>query len=118
MSFVKVVAAFGFLAGWAHGAMMLTAIGVLAIAGILFYYFSDAAQSRLTRLALAMILGGAVGNLIDRLRLGYVVDFVDWHWDHVYHWPAFNIADSSISVAVVLLLVELLLEGRRTASKG
>ncbi|MDX8383878.1 MAG: signal peptidase II [Ghiorsea sp.] len=57
---------------------------------------------------LMLILVGAVGNIWDRMTLGYVVDFIDWYviWDGVaYHWPAFNIADSCISVAVVLLLV-------------
>src|SRR5262249_50045245 len=106
-------------AGWAHGSLLLTAISVFAIGGILFYYFSASAQSFITRLALAMILGGALGNLMDRLRLGYVVDFIDWHWDNLYHWPAFNIADSSISVAVVLLLLEMLWESRRAkGAKG
>ena len=59
------------------------------------------------RLALALIMGGAVGNLLDRLRLGHVVDFVDVYWG-VHHWPAFNVADSAISVGVALLLLDIL----------
>jgi len=62
----------------------------------------------LVKLAIALIIGGAVGNLIDRLTLGYVVDFLDFHW-HSYHWPAFNVADSAIVLGVALLvLFELL----------
>lgn len=57
--------------------------------------------------AIALIFGGAVGNLIDRARFGAVVDFIDVHW-RAWHWPAFNVADSAISVGVVLLAVRLL----------
>ena len=62
-------------------------------------------QQILEGLALALILGGALGNLYDRLTLGYVVDFLDFHWSG-RHFPAFNIADSAISVGAVLILVE------------
>ena len=61
---------------------------------------------RLGRLALGLVFGGAAGNLLDRWRLGAVVDFVDVHW-RGYHWPAFNVADSAITVGVVLLAAEL-----------
>jgi signal peptidase II len=54
-----------------------------------------------------MILGGAAGNLVDRLRLGYVVDFLDVHW-RGWHWPAFNVADSAICAGVALLMLETL----------
>lgn len=56
------------------------------------------------KVAIALIIGGAIGNLIDRLTLGYVVDFLDFHW-HDYHWPAFNVADSAIVVGVALLIL-------------
>jgi len=55
-------------------------------------------------LPLALIVGGALGNLIDRVRFGYVVDFVHWYWND-FHWPVFNLADSAISIAAVLLIV-------------
>jgi signal peptidase II len=58
-------------------------------------------------IAIALIFGGAVGNLLDRVRFGAVVDFVDVHW-RAYHWPAFNVADSAISVGVALLALRLL----------
>jgi signal peptidase II len=59
------------------------------------------------QLAIGLIFGGAVGNLIDRARFGAVVDFVDVHW-HGYHWPAFNAADSAITVGVALLALRLM----------
>jgi signal peptidase II len=63
----------------------------------------------LASLALGMILGGAIGNLIDRLRYGMVVDFLDFYLDR-YHWPAFNVADSAISVGVGLMVLGMLVE--------
>ncbi len=66
-------------------------------------------------LAVGLIFGGAVGNLIDRARFGAVVDFVDVHW-RTWHWPAFNLADSAISVGVALLALRLLTE-RATKSE-
>lgn len=65
------------------------------------------------RLGLAMVFGGAVGNLIDRARLSYVIDFIDWHWYNAATWPTFNIADAFISVGVGFLVLDMLLEGRR-----
>jgi len=62
-------------------------------------------------LSLGLIFGGAIGNLIDRGRFGAVVDFIDVYW-RSYHWPAFNVADSAISVGVALLAARLLLSGR------
>jgi signal peptidase II len=71
-----------------------------------------------TGLSLALIIGGAVGNLIDRIQLGYVVDFIDvYFWD--WHYPAFNVADSAITVGVVLLLLDSVLQAfkRKDASR-
>jgi signal peptidase II len=67
---------------------------------------------RLGTLALGLVFGGAAGNLLDRWRLGSVVDFIDVHWRQ-YHWPAFNVADSAITVGVVLLAAELAFPSRR-----
>ena len=71
-------------------------------------------RANLLGVALALILAGAVGNVIDRLRLGYVVDFVQVHW-HEHYFPAFNVADSAITVGAACLLLDALLAGRRAA---
>ncbi len=68
-------------------------------------------------IAVGLIFGGAVGNLIDRARFGAVVDFVDVHW-RTWHWPAFNVADSAITVGVVLLALRLLTERSATSGRG
>src|SRR6266571_4822276 len=68
-------------------------------------------------IAIGLIFGGAVGNLIDRARFGAVVDFVDVHW-RTWHWPAFNVADSAITVGVVLLALRLLTERSATSGRG
>jgi signal peptidase II len=76
--------------------------------GVLLYiYHTHPGPGRLVRLSLALLLGGAVGNLVDRLRLGHVVDFID-----VGPWPVFNLADSSIVVGIILLAALFLLEER------
>ena len=67
----------------------------------------SAAQKRLA-LALALILGGGLGNLIDRVLLGYVIDFISWHYEQWY-WPAFNVADAAITAGALLLLLDSVL---------
>ncbi|MDR0380247.1 MAG: signal peptidase II, partial [Candidatus Accumulibacter sp.] len=64
-------------------------------------------------LALTLVLGGAIGNLIDRLRFGVVVDFIQWHVAG-YYWPAFNLADSAITLGAVLLLCDQLFASRKS----
>jgi len=88
-----------------------TALACLALAGIAFYYTQLAAHERLARLGVACIAGGAIGNLIDRIRLGYVLDFVDVYWG-TWHFWAFNVADSAITVGAVLVFADLLLVKR------
>lgn len=75
---------------------------------VLFWWWQERVKAGLTSWLLVMILAGAAGNIWDRIQLGYVVDFIDWfvRTETVeYHWPAFNVADACISVAVVLLIV-------------
>lgn len=62
-------------------------------------------HERLLAIGLALVIGGALGNLIDRIWLGHVVDFLDFHWGG-WHWPAFNVADSAITLGVALLLID------------
>ncbi|MGP0056405.1 MAG: signal peptidase II [Steroidobacteraceae bacterium] len=66
---------------------------------------------------LALVLGGAIGNVIDRIRLGSVVDFIHFHWDRAY-FPAFNVADSAITVGAACLLLDALLESKRSKAKA
>ena len=76
------------------------------ICGFILYAFRKE-KSPWSRVALMMILGGAIGNLWDRLRYGVVIDFLDFHWGD-YHWPAFNIADSAICIGVAIMLWQTL----------
>jgi signal peptidase II len=105
-------AAFSFLAdssGWQR--WFFTGLGLVAAAVIIWMLKSHAGQ-RLFSFAMACILGGAVGNVIDRLVHGYVVDFLDFH-SHGYHFPAFNAADSAITLGAVCLVLDELLRVRR-----
>jgi signal peptidase II len=102
-------AAFGLLSDWdvPYQAVALAVLSLCALAAIAFYFVRLPPAARLPRLALALVLGGAVGNLIDRARLGYVVDFVHAYWRH-HQWPDFNVADSAITVGVTLLVLDIL----------
>jgi signal peptidase II len=106
-------AAFSFLAGasgWQR--WFFTVLGFVAAAVILWMLKSHPGQ-RLFSFAMACILGGAIGNVIDRLMYGYVVDFLDLHWRGM-HFPAFNVADSAITVGAACLILDELLRVRRT----
>jgi len=114
-------AAFSFLAtasGWQR--WFFTGIGMVASVFII-YLLRTHPQQRLFCFALALVLGGAIGNVIDRLLYGHVIDFLDFHWDWLAplfyqgHFPAFNIADSAISVGTVCLILDELLRVRRGA---
>lgn len=100
-------AAFGFLAtaNPAFRVPFFLAIPIIAMVVLGFLYRDLPRESRWRSLALGLVTGGAVGNLIDRVRLGYVVDFLDFHYKNVYYFPAFNIADSAICVGVAILLL-------------
>lgn len=105
-------AAFGILADSAIRVPFFITVATLAALGILWYLRHLREDQRLLHFALSLVFAGAVGNLIDRVRLGEVIDFLDVHWYH-YHWPAFNVADSAITVGVGLLLLDLWFEERR-----
>ena len=104
-------AAFGFLAGdktWLRQFFFVT-VSIIALVVIALAYNHLKKQSRIFVYSLGLIAGGAVGNLIDRLRFGSVVDFLDFYLGS-YHWPAFNAADSAITVGVGLFLLGTLLQ--------
>ncbi len=107
-------AAFGILSNSGTlGTVLLTAVTLIALIVIGFLIRTARREGdRLTALSLALIGGGAVGNLIDRIRLGSVVDFLDFYIGS-YHWPAFNIADSAITVGVVLTLIGFFLKSSK-----
>lgn len=100
-------AAFSLLAnepGWQR--LFFLAVGIIA-SGFIFHLLRKAQGRPLFCLALALILGGALGNVIDRIAYGHVVDFLDFYLG-AWHWPAFNVADSGISVGAVLLILDSL----------
>jgi signal peptidase II len=99
-------AAFSFLSdagGWQR--WFFVTIGVLVSAALVVWLSRLDVRERLTAYGLALVVGGAIGNLIDRILLGKVVDFLQWHWQDWY-WPSFNLADSAITLGVVLLLID------------
>jgi len=98
---------FGLFNGGAGVNALIFSLAAAAIIGDLVYWLRRAASPFLA-VAIGMIIGGAVGNVIDRLRLGAVVDFLDFHVD-AFHWPAFNLADSAICIGVIAMLLDGLL---------
>lgn len=100
-------AAFGIFADSAMRVPLLSGIAVLAVGVILWILPRLGAEQRWQKLGLVLVVPGALGNLIDRVRFGYVVDFIDVHW-YQYHWPAFNVADSAITIGVAFMLVDIL----------
>jgi signal peptidase II len=105
-------AAFSFLAGAAGWQRwFFTAVGLAAAALIVWMLRSHSGQ-KLFSFAMACILGGALGNVIDRMTRGYVVDFLDFHW-HGMHFPAFNVADSGITIGAACLILDELLRVKR-----
>jgi signal peptidase II len=89
---------------------VLAAISLLAAIGVAYYLIRFAANHSRLNISLSLLLAGIVGNLIDRVRLGEVVDFIDFHWYEKYTWPTFNIADAAICVGAALLALEMLFE--------
>jgi signal peptidase II len=110
----NVGAAFSFLAsasGWQR--WVFIGLAVVVSIGITVWLFAlPRGAHRLLSAGLALVLGGALGNLIDRIRLGYVIDFLHFHWDRAY-FPAFNVADSAITVGAACLLLDALFEAKR-----
>ncbi|MDU0458141.1 MAG: signal peptidase II [Geobacteraceae bacterium] len=105
-------AAFSFLSNASWRLPFFITVSMIAALVILIAFRKLRDDQRLAQISLAMIFSGAVGNLIDRIRLGEVIDFLDAHW-YQHHWPAFNVADSLICVGVFLLAIDMLLEEKR-----
>jgi signal peptidase II len=105
-------AAFGIMANLAPKLRdpILFLIPCLVLGLILFAFTRLKENQILSTYALSLVIGGAVGNLADRLRLGYVVDFLDFHWRNQQHFPAFNLADTAITCGVLMLFISLFYE--------
>jgi signal peptidase II len=111
-------AAFGFLANTSETFRYFFFFGItaLVILLIIYYIITSKSENMLYLISLTLIFSGAVGNLIDRIRYGAVVDFLDFYI-HTWHWPAFNVADSSISLGAVLMIFGMIVERKKeTAS--
>ena len=110
--------AFGLFAAGSNtaGVMILTLLGVVALGLVLLYFWKTPAANRWVLVSLSLILGGAVGNLLDRALSGSVTDFIEVYVGS-YHWPTFNAADSAISIGIVMMVIDALwLERRRSAA--
>jgi len=110
-------AAFGLLnaVDFPYKPIVMIAIAAVALVAIAAYATQLGFHERMARFGLALILGGAFGNLIDRASAGYVVDFVDVYWGATHFW-AFNVADSAITIGAILVLLDMIGIGRRHAS--
>ena len=110
-------AAFGLLnaVDFPYKPIVMIAIAAVALVAIAAYATQLGFHERMARFGLALILGGAFGNLIDRAYAGYVVDFVDVYWGATHFW-AFNVADSAITIGAILVLLDMIGIGRRHAS--
>ena len=106
-------AAFGMLnnVDFQYKALVMVVVALAALVAVTTYALTLPPAQRIARFGLALILGGAIGNLIDRATTGFVVDFVDVYWRGIHFW-AFNVADSAITVGVVLMLLDTLGVGR------
>lgn len=111
--------AFGFMnaTDFPFKTVILACVAIGALAALAMYAATLPANQWLARIGLALILGGAAGNLIDRITEGYVVDFVDLYWSGWHFW-AFNVADASITVGVTLMILDLLGAGSRHVSRA
>jgi len=111
-------AAFGILSGANENLRIpfFLTVSVIAIAIILYTIYTYEEESQVFPVSMGLILGGAIGNMIDRVRLGEVIDFVDVHW-YGHHWPAFNVADSAITVGVTLLIINIIFEHKNVETE-
>jgi signal peptidase II len=104
--------AFGFFAEHGIGAgWLLTALGLVALGAVSVYFGFASARDRRLLLALALVVGGAVGNLIDRIASHAVTDFIDLYVG-THHWPSFNVADAAISIGIALMAIDSLFARR------
>ncbi len=106
--------AFGMMQKLPGGRIILSLVGLAALMLVFYYLRQTGLRQVRMHLALGLVAGGAVGNLIDRIYFGKVTDFIVWHYKG-HEWPAFNVADAALVVGVCLMALEMLLEKRRPA---
>jgi len=94
----------------------LVSIGAVVLITLYYLRLSGAKEERWAMVGLPLVLGGAIGNWVDRLARGFVIDFIEAHWKDVYTWPSLNVADSAIVVGVILLLVDGIVRRERKAA--
>ncbi len=100
-----------FSSNTAYGPWLLSLMAVAICIGLIIWIVKE--KNQMIRLGLSLVLGGAIGNVIDRIRLGGVIDFLDFHYE-VYHWPAFNIADTAICLGAFLIFIQLFTQKKDT----
>ena len=112
-------AAFGMLnaAEFPFKTVVLSLVALVALGGVAWYAATVPLGDRLARLGIAAVLGGAIGNLIDRASAGYVLDFVDAYWDGWHFW-AFNVADAAITFGVIFMILDILGLGKRSRASN
>ena len=110
-------AAFGMLnaAEFPLKTVVLSLVAAIALGGVAWYAATVPLSDRLARIGIAGVLGGAIGNLIDRAKDGYVLDFVDAYWNGWHFW-AFNVADAAITVGVIFMILDILGLGKRASN--
>jgi signal peptidase II len=97
--------------------LVLSLVALIALGGVAWYAATVPQSDRLARIGVAAVLGGAIGNLIDRATAGYVLDFVDAYWGNWHFW-AFNVADAAITVGVIFMILDMLGLGRQSDSRA
>jgi len=106
--------AFGFMANQGPGvrSILFLFVSAIAIGVVFFFYKTTPVNDTWLTTALALIFGGAIGNLIDRIRFGQVVDFLDFYVRNDLHWPSFNIADSAITVGITIFVFQMIFKDK------
>jgi len=112
--------AFGLLADndHPHKLLFLTIGAVIAIAIFTWFSARYGGKTRMVAISVALLIGGTLGNVIDRMSWGAVIDFVDLHWGQKVHWPAFNVADAAVSIATLLMIIRIASVGFGSGASG
>ena len=97
--------------------LVLSLVAMIALGGVAWYAATVPLSDRMARIGVACVLGGAIGNLIDRATAGYVLDFVDAYWGNWHFW-AFNVADAAITIGVIFMILDMLGLGRQSDSRA